>query len=140
MDISSERFSAEYLHAKFQQYPQKILKPFLLDQKHFSGIGNYLASEICARAGILPTRSNGSLSFDDCQRLQQATSSVLNFALQGGGTTFAGGYRDGHGNKGEGLQHLVVFYQEICGLCRKTPVVKIILQGRGTYYCPHCQH
>jgi len=59
--------------------------------------------------------------------------------LASGGTTFQGGYRDSSGEKGLGVQHLVVFYQKTCQLCRKSEVKKIILAQRGTYYCPKCQ-
>lgn len=68
---------------------------------------------------------------------------ALNQALDTGGTTFGGGYRDTTGDKGQGVKNLVVFYQDFCQRCRQndqqTAVIKITLAGRGTYYCPTCQ-
>ena len=138
-DVSSSEFDSEYIFQKCQRYPNKEIKPFLLEQNHFAGVGNYMASEICARAGILPTRTGASLSKKDAQKLYKATQSVLDDTLATGGTTFSGGYKDTSGSAGQGVRHLVVFYQEICQLCGKTIVIKTIQKGRGTYHCPRCQ-
>ena len=139
VDIASDEFDAEYIYRTLKAHPQKQLKPFLLDQKYFAGCGNYIACEICARAGIRPTRRCGKVSKKEAQKIKDATVSVLEGSLQTKGLTFSGGYSDTTGNRGEGVQNLVVFYQKICGLCEKTPVKKIVLAQRGTYYCPHCQ-
>jgi formamidopyrimidine-DNA glycosylase len=76
---------------------------------------------------------------DEFPKILNAIKEVLTPALASGGTTFQGGYRDASGEKGKGVEHLVVFYQKICQLCLKTPVKKILLAQRGTYYCPRCQ-
>ncbi len=138
-DVSSDNFNEEYLWSLRQQKPTKVLKPFLLDQQFFAGIGNYMASEICARAHVRPTRKMGKLTRKECQLLVEATRSVLEDSIKNNGTTFSGGYADAFGEKGEGVKNLVVFYQKNCGICQKTEVKKIILGNRGTYYCPHCQ-
>ena len=139
-DVSdTTEFTPEYILQKCQRYPNKEIKPFLLEQNHFAGVGNYMASEICARAGILPTRRGKDISLKDAKKLHQATKSVLDDTLSTGGTTFSGGYKDTTGEKGEGVKHLVVFYQEVCQLCGRTKVIKTTLKGRGTYHCPRCQ-
>lgn len=122
-----------------KRYPERALKVTLLDQKLFAGSGNYIANEICARAGIRPTRKCGKVKAEEFPKIMKAVRDVLEPALKSGGTTFQGGYRDSTGEKGQGVQHLVVFYQKICQMCKKTKVKKIILAQRGTYYCPHCQ-
>jgi formamidopyrimidine-DNA glycosylase len=139
IDITHIDFTVEYIYKVFQSHPQTILKPFLLDQKYFSGIGNYIASEVCARAGFRPDRKIDSLKKDASVKIWNAISDVINGAIQTSGTTFSGGYRDAFGKKGDGLSNLVVFYQETCQLCKKTKVVKTVLAGRGTYHCPTCQ-
>ena len=139
VDISTAKFNLIYLKSIVKKFPNKILKPFLLDQHYFAGIGNYIASEICARAKILPMRKMNSLSTNDLKHILQATKSILKDTIQNGGTTFAGGYADANGDKGLGEQNLIVFYQKICGFCKKESVIKITQQGRGTYYCPNCQ-
>ena len=138
-DPTSEEFTPEYIYNSLKKYPQRKLKPFLLDQKFFPGIGNYMASEICARAGIMPTRSAKKITKLDSVKIKSATDSLLKQSIKNKGVTFAGGYMDANGSKGEGLSNLVVFYQDICGLCKKEKVQKIFLAGRGTYFCPKCQ-
>jgi formamidopyrimidine-DNA glycosylase len=139
VDISTKEFNLEYLKRIQKEKPKKILKPFLLDQHYFAGIGNYIASEICARAKLLPTRTMSSLSTKDLNNILKSTHSILHDTIKNGGTTFSGGYADATGDKGLGVQNLVVFYQKICGMCHTTKIIKIIQQGRGTYYCPRCQ-
>ena len=73
------------------------------------------------------------------RRIILATKSVLEGSIKSNGMTFSGGYADTKGEKGEGVQNLVVFYQKVCGLCKTNTIKKIVLAQRGTYYCPHCQ-
>jgi formamidopyrimidine-DNA glycosylase len=139
VDVSAEEFDEDHIAEIFFKYPNKTLKPFLLDQKQFPGVGNYMASEICARAGVLPTRLTGDINAQEIQKIKDAIHVVVEGAVEGSGTTFSGGYRDATGSKGEGVKHLVVFHQKICQLCKMTTVLKTNLGGRGTYHCPHCQ-
>jgi formamidopyrimidine-DNA glycosylase len=139
LDLTDSDFNLEYLTHAIKRYPERALKVTLLDQKLFAGSGNYIANEICARAGIRPTRKCRLIKKDEFLKILKAISEVLAPALASGGTTFQGGYRDATGEKGQGVAHLVVFYQKICQLCKKTPVKKILLAQRGTYYCPTCQ-
>lgn len=139
MDLTNPDFNLKYLEYAIKRFPDRALKVTLLDQKLFAGSGNYIANEICARAGIRPTRKCKKIKKEEFPKILRAISDVLNPALASGGTTFQGGYRDSSGEKGKGVRHLVVFYQKTCQICRKTPVKKITLAQRGTYYCPLCQ-
>jgi formamidopyrimidine-DNA glycosylase len=139
MDLTDPEFNLEYLTFAIKRFPDRALKVTLLDQKLFAGSGNYIANEICARAGIRPTRKCRLVKKEEFSKILQAVKEVLEPALASGGTTFQGGYRDSTGEKGKGVQHLVVFYQKTCQLCKKTSVKKILLAQRGTYYCPNCQ-
>lgn len=139
MDLADPSLSLAYVTQSIQRYPERALKVTLLDQKLFAGSGNYIANEICARAGIMPTRLCKDIKKSEFTKIHKAIGDVLNPAISSGGTTFQGGYRDAKGEKGLGVTHLVVFYQKICQLCKKNPVTKITLAGRGTYYCSRCQ-
>lgn len=139
VDISGPLFTEEYIFKTLQQFPDREIKPFLLEQKFFAGIGNYIASEICARAKILPTRKNESISKSDAKKIKQAAKEVIEGSLKTQGLSFHGGYVDADGNKGEGLNNLVVFWQKTCGMCKKNKVTKITQKGRGTYFCDKCQ-
>ena len=139
LDLADPHFSLTYLEEAIKRFPERALKVTLLDQSLFAGSGNYIANEICARAGIRPTRKCKNIKRDEFPKILTAITDVLTPALDSGGTTFQGGYRDTSGDKGLGVAHLVVFYQSVCQLCKKTKVKKIMLAQRGTYFCPHCQ-
>ena len=139
MDLADPAFTLEYLTTTIKRFPERALKVTLLDQKFFAGSGNYIANEICARAKIRPTRKCKAVKNFEFPLILEAIQQVIGPALASGGTTFQGGYRDSSGEKGLGVQHLVVFYQKICQMCKVTPVKKVILAQRGTYYCPKCQ-
>ncbi len=138
-DLLSPEFTAKYFKAALRRYPQRAVKVSLLDQSLFAGTGNYIANEICAHARVLPHRPVKSLSPDELGKLYRSVSKVIDGTISRGGVAFGGGYRDTKGDKGSGVQNLVVFYQQECQLCKKTPVVKTILGQRGTYHCPRCQ-
>lgn len=138
-DLLDPSFDVSYLKTVLSKFPERALKVTLLDQKLFAGSGNYIASEICARAKILPTRQCKDLKAKDFPLILQAIKDVIEPALELGGTTFQGGYRDSSGEYGAGKSQLVVFYQKICQMCKKNPVEKIILAQRGTYFCSKCQ-
>nr|WP_255411324.1 DNA-formamidopyrimidine glycosylase family protein [Halobacteriovorax sp. HLS] len=138
-DLRSKEFSIEYLTETIKKYPNRQIKVHLLDQSLYAGTGNYIVNEICARAFVRPTRRNKSLTLTEIKKMHSACKVVLDGATQTGGTTFQGGYADTTGSAGGGVGHLVVFYQKICQLCGETPVKKIFLAQRGTYYCPKCQ-
>jgi formamidopyrimidine-DNA glycosylase len=139
VDIASDDFHAEYVWQTLKRYPERQLKVFLLDQKFFAGSGNYIANEICARAGIRPTRKASKVTRKECDKIVLGTRQLLEGSLKNNGVAFSGGYTDTTGSLGDGLTDLVVFWQKICGLCHVTPVKKIILAQRGTFYCPKCQ-
>jgi len=143
IDITSQNFDVDYIAELFFRNPHKMIKSFLLDQKAFPGVGNYMASEICARAGIHPLRLVGNIEAFEIMKIKESIEIVVKGAIETKGTTFSGGYRDANGSKGDGIKHLVVFYQKYCQMClvnKKTSLInKVMIGGRGTYYCSSCQ-
>ncbi|OFZ77031.1 MAG: hypothetical protein A2451_11970 [Bdellovibrionales bacterium RIFOXYC2_FULL_39_8] len=138
VDISTEDLTTEYIYQACQLHPQKKIKALLLDQKFFAGVGNYIASEICAHAHLLPARECRSISKKEAAKIKLATKKVIERSIKRNGLTFHGGYTDASGNKGEAIGNLIVFYQKQCGFCQ-SEIKKIIIDGRGTYFCPKCQ-
>ena len=139
VDVSSSEFNIGYLEYCLKKYPERQIKPYLLDQKFFGGIGNYIACEICARAGIKPQRRCKNIRKYEYPKIIDATKSVLEGQVKRNGLTFSGGYSDTNGAKGEGLSDLVVFHQNSCGICGESSIKKVVLMQRGTYYCNNCQ-
>ncbi len=115
------------------------IKAALLNQSLLSGVGNIYADESLFRAGIRPRRQAGRLRRDELARLHAALQQVLRHAIELGGSSVSD-YVDANGVRGFfQLEHCV--YQrkgEPCRTCG-TLIRKIIVAGRGTHYCPHCQ-
>ncbi|HAZ11533.1 MAG TPA: hypothetical protein DCY86_01985, partial [Bdellovibrionales bacterium] len=139
VDVSSSEFTIDYIAQTLRKYPARAIKAFLLDQQFFAGVGNYIACEICAHARIRPTRKAKSITLEEVTKIHAATKVVIAGQLPKGGLTFQGGYLDAFGEKGQGLESLVVFHQKICGLCQRGKIKKIVLAQRSTFYCPACQ-
>lgn len=115
------------------------IKPALLNQKLLSGVGNIYADESLFRAGIRPRKGAGRLTRAELERLRLALRQVLEHAIRLGGSSVSD-YVDADGDRGFfQLEHCV--YQrtgEPCRTCR-TPIRRIVLGGRSTHFCPHCQ-
>lgn len=116
------------------------IKAALLNQSLLTGVGNIYADESLFRAGIRPRRASGRLSAAELERLREALQKVLRHAIQLGGSSVSD-YVDADGVKGFfQLEHCVYRRTgEPCRVC-KTPIRRILVVGRGTHYCPHCQH
>ena len=138
-DLLSPEFTFEYFKKSLLKYPNRFVKVSLLDQSLFAGTGNYIANEICAHGRVLPNRKVETLKPKEIKALFQGIDKVLSPTINSGGTTFAGGYRDTSGSTGSGVNHLVVFYQKNCQICKKEKIIKTVLGQRGTYHCPRCQ-
>ena len=117
------------------------IKSWLLDQRKIAGIGNIYAAEILYRAGIDPRRPAASLNEGEARRLARAIPQVLEEAIEGKGTTLADAeYRQPYGELG-GFQFRLSVYGregEACPACG-TPIRRVKIAGRSTYFCPRCQ-
>jgi formamidopyrimidine-DNA glycosylase len=113
------------------------IKPFLLSQRAVAGVGNIYADEALWRARIHPmSRRVGA---GRAAALHGAIRDVLREAIEREGTTFRD-YVMVNGAGGRNAGFLVAYGRvgEPCPRC-STPLRKIIVAGRGTTYCPHCQ-
>ena len=127
------------LFKKLLAKKKNAIKPLLLDQKFLSGIGNIYAAEILFRAGIHPQRKADSLSEAEIKKLHAAIPEVLKAGVKYRGTSDSW-YVDASGKKGSFQLHLKVYGRKDkpCFKC-KSPIRRISLGQRGTYFCAHCQ-
>ena len=116
------------------------LKAFLLDQRHLAGIGNIYADEILFAAGLSPLRPAGSLSDDEIARLAEQVRERLAEGVRLRGCSISD-YVDVQGRKGSFQEVLQAYGRrgERCRRCGGT-LLRAIVAGRGTSYCPDCQH
>lgn len=116
------------------------IKSALLNQKLLSGVGNIYADEALFRAGIRPKRRASSLSREQLTKLHASLIEVLNEAIALGGSSVSD-YVNADGETGFfQLQHRVYGREgDPCLVC-ETPIRRVIIAGRSSHYCPHCQH
>jgi len=136
---------AEPLHIERDEFASLFrgrrlaIKAALLNQTLLAGVGNIYADESLFRARLRPRRSAGRLTRVELERLRLALREVLQHAIRLGGSSVSD-YVDAEGVRGFfQLEHCV--YQrtgEPCRVCG-TAVKRIIVAGRSTHYCPHCQ-
>ncbi len=133
LEIESEEF------AKLFRGRHLAIKAALLNQSLLSGVGNIYADESLFRAGIRPRKAAGRLTRAELERLRLALREVLQHAIRLGGSSVSD-YVDADGVKGFfQLEHCV--YQRTGEPCRScsTPIRRIVVAGRSTHYCNHCQ-
>lgn len=116
------------------------IKAALLNQTLLAGVGNIYADESLFHAGIRPRRAAGRLAHAELERLREALRHVLAHAIRLGGSSVSD-YVDADGVRGFfQLEHCVYLRTgEPCRQCG-TPIRRILVAGRGTHFCPHCQH
>ncbi len=131
-------FSGARLHA-LSRKRKSAVKPFLMDQAVVVGVGNIYATEALFRAGIDPRRAAGRVSLERYEKLAQAVREVLAESIERGGTTLRD-YVNPQGTPGWFALQLAAYERadEPCPRCQ-TPIRRVVLGQRASYYCPGCQ-
>jgi formamidopyrimidine-DNA glycosylase len=134
----SEEFTPEAL-GRMAAGRTAPLKSFLLDQSGVAGVGNIYADEALFRARLHPLSPAGSMKSEHLEALRDAIVAALEAGIDGGGASIDD-YRDGRGEKGTMQDEFLVHTREgePCPRCDGT-IVRIVVSGRSTYYCPECQ-
>ena len=133
-DISRDEFAALFRSRRTS------IKAALLNQKLLHGVGNIYADESLFRAGIRPRRMACRLKRAELDRLHSSLQSVLREAISLGGSSVSD-YVDAAGVEGFfQLEHRVYLRTGLPCLVCGTPIRRILVGGRGTHYCPRCQH
>jgi formamidopyrimidine-DNA glycosylase len=116
------------------------IKAALLNQTLLTGVGNIYADESLFRAAIRPRRRAGRLTRAELERLRPALRTVLEHAIRLGGSSVSD-YVDADGVRGFfQLEHCVYLRTgQPCRVCGAA-IRRILVAGRGTHYCPQCQH
>ncbi|NLA12555.1 MAG: bifunctional DNA-formamidopyrimidine glycosylase/DNA-(apurinic or apyrimidinic site) lyase [Firmicutes bacterium] len=125
--------------AMLQGRPRARIKPLLLDQHFAAGMGNIYTDESLFRSGIHPCRRVQTLTEEESALLYRTIRDVLAAGIACGGTTTRD-YRDARGAEGSFQNFLTVYGRkgEPCTHCSR-PIERIVVAGRGTHFCPHCQ-
>ena len=132
------RFTARWL-ADGLARRKAAVKSVLLDQRVVAGLGNIYADEALWRARVSPLRPANTLAGSEVRRLHRAIRAALEAGIERQGSTL-NDYRTPNGAEGSMQDEFRVYGREgePCSRCR-TPIVKIRVGGRGTWYCSRCQ-
>ena len=97
------------------------------------------ADEILFKSKINPLKKGCELNKKDFDNIIKYTREILDEAIKKGGTTIKS-YESSRGVHGKFQNNLLVHNHENdeCKVCKST-ILKIKVNGRGTYYCPKCQ-
>ena len=130
--------TASYLYNKLKSKSIPI-KTSLLDQSIITGIGNIYDDEILFLSKISPHRKSNLVTMKECTSIIKNTRTVLNHAIELGGTTIKS-FTSSEGVHGLFQNELLVHGKKNgkCPTCGTTLKVDKI-NGRSSYYCPKCQ-
>ena len=131
-------FTAEHLRAIAKGRTAPI-KSFLLDQRRIAGVGNIYADEALFRSRIHPLRPAGKLNAEQWRRLRDGIEAALTAGIDAKGASIDD-FRHIDGARGSFQDAFLVHRRagEPCPVCG-TPIRKMVVGGRGTYVCEHCQ-
>jgi len=115
------------------------LKSFLLDQSKIAGVGNIYADEALFRAELHPLSPAGSMKPEHLEALRDGVVAALEAGIDAGGSSIDD-YRDARGERGTMQNEFLVHTREGegCPRCGGT-IVRVVVGGRSTYFCPGCQ-
>ena len=119
------------------------LKALLLDQHRIAGIGNIYADEILHRARLRHHRQPSRLDAPTRRRLLAAIHFVLRDAVEKGGSTLDDTQYVGIDGEPGWFQTEHRVYDRAgqrCLTCRNANIVRRVVAGRSTCFCPRCQH
>lgn len=134
----SDAFNAEFLLARCQNRRIPI-KSLIMDSHIVVGVGNIYASESLFLAGLRPNRPAEDIDLAACSRLCDAIKTVLQWAIEQGGTTLRD-FVNAQGKPGYFQQSLSVYGRagQECSQCA-APIQQIKIGQRASYFCGNCQ-
>ena len=125
------------------------LKAALSDQKIVAGLGNIYVCEALFRARLSPKRRASTIADRNGKPNQRAVAlveaikAVLHDAIKAGGSSLRD-HRRADGSLGDFQHNFLVYDREDapCPACKgkvKSKILRIVQNGRSTFYCPSCQ-
>ena len=138
IEPDNKALTKEYIYENIKNKKLPI-KTVLLDQTIINGLGNIYADEVLFKSGINPLRKADSITLDECEKIKNSASVIIEKATKMGGTTIRS-YTSSLGVYGSYQSELKVHTKQgsPCQICN-TEIKKTRVGGRGTYYCPKCQ-
>ena len=111
-----------------------------MDQGKIGGVGNIYANDALWLAMVHPTKESKKLGNEEIKRLYKAIEEVLKKGLKhGGASELAFVTPDGREGSYQDVSLVYGRKGQLCKRHKNTKIRKIVVGGRGTYFCPTCQ-
>ena len=138
-DYLAKALTPQLFVEQCRRHPKLTLKMLLLNQSVATGLGNIYACEALYLAELDPRRRVTKTSDGELTRLLEASKDRLKLGVLHGGTTFRD-YLNGLGHRGK-MQDFLQVYDRAGQrtLDGRGEVIKIVQQGRSTFFCPGVQ-
>ena len=143
LHIAPDPFDPSFdIDATMNNYLRRTIKikTALLNQEIMSGVGNIYADETLWRAKIHPETLTSNLTKKKIATIIETATTVMQEAINQGGTSFDDLYINVNGESGFFEQSLNAYGQEgePCPRCG-TPIKRISFGQRSSHFCPKCQ-
>ncbi|AMW99587.1 bifunctional DNA-formamidopyrimidine glycosylase/DNA-(apurinic or apyrimidinic site) lyase [Rummeliibacillus stabekisii] len=143
LEIAPEPFSPgalEYFLMKsaLPKYANKPVKEVIMDSHVVAGCGNIYATEALFRMKIHPNRKMARISEKRKKDLFAHIVAILQESIEAGGSSISD-YRNINGEAGSMQNRLQMYGRKACPICH-TNTKQMVIAGRNSVYCPHCQH
>lgn len=142
-EFGPEPLTPEFTQEKFQEILSRFkgpIKLLLMDQTKVAGVGNIYANDALFLAGIHPQAKANKLLSDQAIKLYQSLLKVLEEGIKYRGASDQS-YLDAFGKEGQYQRHFRVYSRdgEDCLNHCGSKIKRIVVGGRGTFFCPKCQ-
>lgn len=138
MEPLDDSLTAPYIVSRLNKRKRSI-KEMLHDQTVIAGIGNIYSDEILHAAGIYPGKYCSDLSEKEWNSLVVKIREIIRNSIETNRMS-PQEYLEGKGKEYRNYPDLRVYGQkgERCKNCGSI-IEKIVIGGRSSCYCPHCQ-
>lgn len=139
-DVLDEKFTPDYLFSQLQR-SSRAVKLVLLDQNFFAGIGNIYANDALFLSKIHPSTPAKEITKVQSKNIHQNLILIMQQSILAGGSTMKDNkYVRPDGSYGNNQFSFRVYGKagEPCLNCQ-TKIKRIVIGGRGTFFCPKCQ-
>jgi formamidopyrimidine-DNA glycosylase len=140
LDILDSQFTPRYILKQLKNTTRPI-KTLLLDQSKFAGVGNIYANDALFLAKINPFTPSNKINTKEAILIHHFLVKIMRESIKNGGSTAKDNkYIHPDGSTGKHQFSFQVYQRENepCLVC-KTPIKRIKVGGRGTFYCSKCQ-
>lgn len=131
-------FDFTYLYEKTRN-KQSSIKNLIMNQEIVVGVGNIYAAEALFNSKIKPQRKAKTITKKECELLVKEIKTVIDNAIKVGGSSISD-FKNIDGDLGYFQHNFKVYGRDgaPCKICESI-LLKKIIGGRSSVYCPTCQ-